>query len=173
MKKRKLEVADDFGFTVIGICCQLKDYRFSWYLNNKLGISLEKIEDFLFFSAQDKEMGNFSLYQFHKEEENLSFYLINNFSDEQKILIPKQKAMQYFFIVEGSYHHPFIEECVRKIKDVPQVLTAILFDEQQLKAIDLFLYKLEMYIINWRKEQKELLKKKQLYGKFITRQENS
>lgn len=173
MKKVQFKVQDDFGYTVVGICCQLKDYRFSWYLNNKMGIMLEKTDDMPYALSKNEEVSNFGLYQYQNEKESLSFYLINNHAAGRKIMVPEQKTLQYFLIIEGSFHQPFLDDCLQKIRQIPHVLTAIWIGGEQLKKFENVFYYFEMHIINWQKKQKELLKKKQLYGKSNNRTENS
>ena len=98
MHRLKLELDDDYTFLLYGVSCHLKDYRVAWYLNKQLKLDLIRSEVNLKTGKGD--LHPFSLYKSKDEDNHLTFYLLDNYSEDFP-LIKQLKQYDFFVIVEG------------------------------------------------------------------------
>lgn len=132
MAKYKLEWDADYNFDLIGICSNHADYKLCWSINKTLGINLKKEEDYVIAHKKSGDY-NFSFYEYYDEVTHVSFFLIKNISDTFKRLLPEKDQIDYFLIIkENSELEPL--EIVKKIKPSETVLTAFVFDVNELKS---------------------------------------
>lgn len=132
MAKYKLTWEDDFDFDLIGICSSNSDYRLCWGINKALSIQLTKAED---YSIKDKKWGEnyYSFYEFENEETFETYHLIKNQSFTFKKLIPEQDKIDYFLIIKNNYDTD-INDLVTRLKQVESILTAFVFDPNEIKS---------------------------------------
>jgi hypothetical protein len=143
-KKTVLESrSDPSGFTLAGISCHLKDYRLSFLLNQNLPAGFKKMEDF---------PGAFSLYFYVDEECRNSFYLLSNRNDE-KILFPELKQTDFIMLVDGPFKKARFDRMLKKIRAIPNVLTAFEIQAGSLKNFPGFLSDLEIHFMNIKKTE--------------------
>lgn len=131
MAKFTLTLEDDFNFLLVAICSHSKDYRLSWFLNQGLGISLVKGEDLEM--KRKSELYSFSFYSFEDPKEKLEYYLIGN-KCLNAHLIPEEKQTDFFLQIKGPMQLQMLNETIKKIKDIPVVLTAYELDAYELKS---------------------------------------
>jgi hypothetical protein len=132
MKKHKLFWEEDYDFDLIGICSSYTDYRLCWTINNALSIQLQKGEDYALKNKKDGEFF-FSFYEYIDEETRTAFFLVKNQSYNYKKLIPEQDKIDYFLIIKDNYNND-IQQLVSNIKTIESVMTAFVFDVQELKS---------------------------------------
>ena len=158
MAKHTLDITYDYEFLLFGISSHEKDYRICWALNKKLDLNLIKKDSLEIKGKKHTTPSYFSFFEFENTEELLHFSVIANFSEnkalitndntlfgqasqtekdnhsENELLIPEQKQMNYFFIVQGEVDDDKADELINKIKEIDMVQTAIRIDPTQLKS---------------------------------------
>ena len=143
-KKILLETrSEPILFTLFGISCHLKDYRLSYYLNQKLELSFVKMEDFLgcsFYFCRDEDCFN-------------SYYLLGNRGPET-ILLPDLRQTDFLLLAEGPFKKAQKEQLLEKIKGIQSVLTAFEVRFETIKNYNQMLTDLEIHLMNILKEAK-------------------
>lgn len=131
MAKLTLEIEEDYDFELVGICSHAKDYRLSWELNKKLEFDLVKDENLELTVKGEKQ--NYSFFSFIDDENLIEYYLINNRS-ENGILIPEEKRSDYFLLIRGVLREGQIEDHIREIATIKNVLTTYKIEVENLKS---------------------------------------
>ncbi len=132
MAKHKLILDDDFSFDLIGICSSNADYRLTWGINKGLSIALHKDED---LSLHVKKEGDhlFSFYSYYDEFEHIEYYLVKNVSNNYRHLIPEKNQVDYFLVIKNNFTLE-INDILASLKRVESILTAFIFDPDELKS---------------------------------------
>ena len=151
--KLALDAFDDQPFKLFAIHCSLEDYRMAFLLNKHLNINLtrsRKDVDFLLRSAPVL----FALYRFEDLQRYCCYYLISNKSRSQvrsgaiegslfgeegfdikdAHLFPELKNVDFFLKIEEDHNAVSEKELLEKIKGIPQIATAYLVGEEQIKT---------------------------------------
>jgi hypothetical protein len=97
-KKLKLTTGSSYDFTTIGIACQMKDYRFVFFLNDQLGFQLRRTEDLHF--GEGKDSRGFSFFIYYNPEERRQYYLLSNYHEEGR-LIPAERGADFILIINN------------------------------------------------------------------------
>jgi len=132
MAKHKLLFEDDYEFELIGLCSSHADYRLCWAINNSLGILLTKEDDYSVLEKKDGEHLH-SFYGYYDEEEHLEYYLIKNVSNNYQRLIPEKDQIDYFLVIKNNLVRE-INDMVTRLKENDSILTAFVFDPNELKS---------------------------------------
>ena len=133
MNKFKLDIEYNYEFVLMGICCQEKDYRLCWAINNQLGFEFKKSQDFEIKEKRKKEPTIYSLYVYEEEEKYRDFFLIANKS-EQRFLIPEYKETDYFIMIKGNIDPIEKEIIAKKLWELDMILAIFDIDPHQLKS---------------------------------------
>lgn len=131
MVKLTLEIEEDYDFELIGICSHAKDYRLSWELNQQLKFDLVKDENLELTVKGEKQ--NYSFFSFIDDENLIEYYLINNRS-ESGVLIPEEKRSDYFLLIKGVLREGQVEDLIREITAIKNVLTTYEIEVEHLKS---------------------------------------
>lgn len=131
MAKYQLEVEYDYDFQLVAICCHSKDYRISWYLNNALGIALEKDIKNIEIELNDSPSIH-TIYRFCNKNTQALYKLISN-RGTSGLLVQEHKNVDYFLMIENNFTEA-LENIVHKIKSLPIVLTAYEVELKKLKS---------------------------------------
>jgi hypothetical protein len=130
-------------FTLFGISCHLKDYRLSYYLNNRLELSFVKMEDFLGFS-----------FYYCRDEDSFNYYYLLGNRSQDSILLPDLKQTDFLLLVEGPCKKTQKERLLEKIRGIQNVLTAFEVRFETIKNYNVILTDLELHLMNILKDQK-------------------
>ncbi len=136
MVKFTLELEEDYDFLLIGVFSHVKDYRLSWYLNQKLGIDLQKFENLIL-----NLKGGSQEHSFHKfyDEENLKeYYLLANRS-EDGWLIPEEKC-DYMLMLKGHFSEDDFQSIKQSIHELKPVLATSQIVVEDLKSKENLLF---------------------------------
>lgn len=137
MHRFKLDFDDDYKFLLFGISCHLKDYRVAWYLNKELKLDLVRNEVAL--NTSKNEHHEFSIYKSADEANRLTYYLLDNYSEEFS-LIKNLKQYDFFIIVEG-YIDLFDEhDFITRLKKVAHLQMVAQEDPNVLKKFQYSLF---------------------------------
>ena len=143
-KKKILDTSPDTAlFTLFGICCHLKDFRLSYFLNNTLELELVKMEDFM----------GFSFYFCRHEDGEFSYYLLGN-RKQEAILLPDLKQTDFILLAEGPVNKTQKNRLLESIRGIQNVLTAFEIRFETIKNYNLILTDLELHLMNILKEKK-------------------
>ena len=75
-QKLVLDLGLSDGFTLLGIACHVKDYRFCWMVNQKLEIRMRKIKDFIPAEARNgDDVYGYACYFAEEDFREEQFYL--------------------------------------------------------------------------------------------------
>ncbi len=137
MAKFTLNIEEDYDFSIIGISCHAKDYRLCYELNQLFEADFVRTDDIEINIK--KSMGKFSIFEYHNEENYLSYFLISNRSD-QGFLIPEYKTIDFFLMLKGAINTKLIGGMVEKICSSQLILTAYFIEVSTLKSKQNFLF---------------------------------
>ncbi len=157
MAVRKL-VLDDFfeedKFTLIGIHCIVEDYRLAYLLNKTLNIGLQR--RFKDITNSNKA----TAYSIYEWEDNLQYDIWNLVANNCKVernepsnelnslfnqsqivtksyqLLPEFKKANYLLKIEDDLQNKNAKDILRKILEIPQIITAYIIEIDQLKSKD-------------------------------------
>lgn len=140
MAKEKLTYQEQFFYETIAIATYLKDYRASFFVNQKLFVALEKIED-LKIDQKAKSLSKVYAQFSHKDElSGVKYYLIANKS-LKGALFSSLKNFDFVFIVLSDEDDIDVYSLLDKLREIPDFQAALHVnkmskkDEGQLKKI--------------------------------------
>ena len=134
MKKRfTLDCAGEVEFSVLAINSHAKGYKLCWKINNFMHMNFEKVED----QTIENEM-TFSRYKYSTDE-NIEYNIVTNRS-KKGYLIPDQKSVNYFLIINNQNWAAEKKEFISKLKENKEVLLVFEIDVEKSKYIDRFIF---------------------------------
>ena len=134
MKKRfTLDCAGEVEFSVLAINSHAKGYKLCWNINNFMHMNFEKVED----QTIENEM-TFSRYKYSTDE-NIEYNIVTNRS-KKGYLIPDQKSVNYFLIINNQNWAAEKKEFISKLKENKEVLLVFEIDVEKSKYIDRFIF---------------------------------
>jgi len=143
---RKLKISADvsYNFTTFGVACHLKDYRFTFFLNEKLGFKFKRLDDLMIRDGGEEKGYSFFLYKHPDERRN--YYLISNFHESGR-LIPQEKGVDFFIIAEDVLPAAQKKQFVARIQEVSQVLAAYEIPLAKVKNLEVIFQEIEMHFM--------------------------
>jgi len=154
MGTRKLILEDfyeDHSFTLIGIHCTIEDYRLGYLLNKALSLNLKRL-------PKDLENNKNTTYSIFEWEDQFLFNIwhlvANNCKIETKIisvntlfnhpqnevkvypLVSEHKRANYLLKTSDKLTDRKTEILLKKILDIPQIITAYTIESSKLKSKD-------------------------------------
>ena len=130
MAKQLLRIEFDTSFSLFGISCHLKDYKFAWTINKSLGVEFKKAKAFL----KDANV-EFSQYKYQIDLDTI--YLFANKS-RQGFLITKKKEVDYWMLFNKTFDEKTISHYISTIRKTRPVLTV--FEEENKKIKEHFVF---------------------------------
>lgn len=143
-KKLKLSTGSSYDYTTIGIACHMKDYRFTFFLNDQLGFQMRRMKDLLFSEGND--LRRFSFFIYDNPEERRQFYLVSNYHEEGR-LIPSEKGADFLLIVNDTLSEARKRELVSRIQKIPQVLAAYDIPKGKANNLETIFEEIELHLI--------------------------
>lgn len=138
---------EDLSFSLIGIHCNLEDYKLAYLLNQSLLVNLKRSENDLIFNNG----ASYSIFEWENEKELKSWSFVSNiykqetettggigslFSNETTTrtlpLIPEYKKVNYFLKMCDEIQQVNEAKILKAIHKIPQVVTAYAIDPEQL-----------------------------------------
>lgn len=108
---------------VLAISCHQNSIKLAWEINRALDcdlVAVEELEENLYFI---KQLSGQAYFRWVEPSDRVTFHLISNLGDE-KLLVPSQKQIDYFFVITGIFKELDFETGTNKIKNIQNVLTA-------------------------------------------------
>ncbi len=148
-----LGLSDDF--TLVGIACHVKDYRFCWMLNKQLEIHLRKLKDFIPGTTKNaEEQYTYPLYYAEEEFREENFYLIGN-RCSGKDLVDKYAAVDYFLFIRDLAFPGGVRALLQEIKLIPQILTTFQIPLPDFRDAEFLLQGMEVTRMEYEMELRE------------------
>ncbi len=143
-----LDDFDDNEFTLIAIHSQLEDYRLAYFINQHLGVQLQKTSE-----VATTVHSFFSNYEWMDEQQDILWNLVANVTLSNKpnqqeafslfdqggqftkeYLIPEMKKVDYFLKIDAEEIYVELSENLKKIQRIPNIITTYKVDTDQLKS---------------------------------------
>lgn len=155
VKKIQFKVEYDSAYSLIGISCHLKDYRFMFHLNKLMGFDFKRVEDLPAYQSKTKNMNNYSLFLYKDPINHLVYYFIGNRSEEGTLL-PGEKNIDFVLMMKGPVGKTKRNKIIQTIKNIPNVLTAYEIAVSSIKDADMVFSDLEIHLVELQKKEKLL-----------------
>jgi hypothetical protein len=143
-RKLKLTSGSSYNYTTIGIACHMRDYRFTFFLNDQLGFQMKRMEDLL-LGEEDAKRG-YSFYVYENREERRNFYLVSNYHEEGR-LIPSEKGADFFLIFNDVIPATQKKQLIGRIQKIPQVLAAYEVPSDKANNLEMIFEEIEMHLL--------------------------
>ena len=125
MAKQLLRIDLDTSFSLFGISCHLKDFRFAWTINKSLNVDFKKSKPYI--KGYDLE---FSQYEYQLGLDTI--YLFANKSQDG-FLITKKKQVDYWILFHNTVDEKTVSHYISTIRKTQSVLTVFEEDNKQIK----------------------------------------
>ncbi|MEC8274100.1 MAG: IPExxxVDY family protein [Bacteroidota bacterium] len=130
MAKQLLRIDLDTSFSLFGISCHLKDFRFAWTINKSLSVDFKKSRPYVI--GNDLE---FSQYE-HTLDSDVIYLFANKSHDG--FLIKKMKQVDYWMLFHNTVDEKTVSHYISIIRKIQPVLTFFEEDNKQVKEHFLF-----------------------------------
>lgn len=125
MAKQLLRIDLDTSFSLFGISCHLKDFRFAWTINKSLSVDFKKSRPYVI--GNDLE---FSQYE-HTLDSDVIYLFANKSHDG--FLIKKMKQVDYWMLFHNTVDEKTVSHYISIIRKIQPVLTVFEEDNKQVK----------------------------------------
>ena len=109
---------------LLGIVAPIKDYQFSWQLNNLLGLNFRVNNDIEIQLTKKQRKYYFSIYEYPVPSITLTHYLYNNQFDGE-YLLPEFKHLDFLWLIKGDAvatdDLKFLIQCIHSLPGVQLV----------------------------------------------------
>jgi hypothetical protein len=143
-RKLKLSSGTTYNYTTIGIACHMKDYRFTYFLNEQMGFQFKRMDDLKLGEEEGSLAYSFYLYSIPAERRN--FFLVSNYHEDGR-LIPSEKGADFFLIVDDVLPAAQKKELTGKIQKIPQVLAAYDIPPGKANNLEVIFEEIEMNLL--------------------------
>jgi hypothetical protein len=129
------ELAEEFfeDSLLLGIVAPIKDYQFSWQLNQLLGLDFRVNNDIEIQLNKKNRKYFFSIYEYAVPAITLTHYLYNNQHDGE-YLLPEFKHLDFLWLIKGD---PITTEdlkiLIQSIKTLPGVQLVTEMTSEKIK----------------------------------------
>lgn len=129
------ELADDFfeDSHLLGIVAPMKDYRFSWLLNNTLRFSFRMKNDIEIQLTKKGRQYFFAVYEYKDPHGSLCHYLYNNQFDGE-YLLPEFRHLDFLWLIKGDVASAeLLQDITNSIKTLPGVQLVMELTNEKIK----------------------------------------
>ena len=125
MAKQLLRIELDTSFSLFGISCHLKDYKFAWTINKSLSVEFKKAK------AYPRD-GNLEFSQYKYQIDLDTIYLFANKS-RQGFLITKKREVDYWMLFNNTFDEKTVSHYISAIRKTRPVLAVFKEDNKKIK----------------------------------------
>lgn len=122
VKKAFLDFEPDFDFKLIALVCQLAPHTVCWWMEQKLRIPFKRDEELEIKPKNAKESVFFPIFTNTNQEETYFRYTLFGNKSNPGVLIPEQKAVDYYLKIEGEINKSDYLNLFVHLKQIPGVL---------------------------------------------------
>jgi hypothetical protein len=106
---------------LLGIVAPIKDYQFSWQLNQLLGFNFRVNNDIEIQLTKKQRKYFFAIYEYQVPSSSLTHYLYNNQFDGE-YLLPEFKHLDFLWLIKGDFFATEeLKNLIQSIKTLPGV----------------------------------------------------
>ena len=118
---------------LLGIVAPLKDYQFSWQLNQLLGFNFRVNNDIEIQLTKKQRKYFFSIYEYPVPSITLTHYLYNNLFDGE-YLLPEFKHLDFLWLIKGDAVAPDdLRSLLLAIRSLPGVQLVTEMTNEKIK----------------------------------------
>jgi hypothetical protein len=118
---------------LLGIVAPIKDYQFSWHLNQILGFDFRLNNDVEIQLTKKGRQYYFSIYEYPIPGLTLTHYLYNNQYDGE-YLLPEFKHLDFLWLIKGDGLEPAEQQALmQSIRILPGVQLVIEMTNEKIK----------------------------------------
>ena len=118
---------------LLGIVVPVKDYEFSWQLNQLLGLDFRVNNDIEIQLTKKQRKYFFSIYEYALPAISLSHYLYNNENDGE-YLLPEFKHLDFLWLMKGDeVSDESLQETIQTIRSINSVQLVTELSVSQIK----------------------------------------
>jgi hypothetical protein len=149
MAKRKqiLTLSAESTVSLLGISCHLKSYRLSFAMEQSLGFSFTRIDDFSPGAGDTADTFSYPFFVYKDAELKNTFCLVGNHHPHRKLL-PSLKQVDYFLMVHDPISKKLLENILSGVRNIPQVIGAYLIEHSKTKGIAQLLEEMELHLLH-------------------------
>ena len=130
MTKKLLRVNLDTNFSLLGISCHLKDFRFAWTINKYLQLEFKKSKPYI--KEENQEFSHYT-----QELDLEPIYLFAN-KGQNGFIVTKKKQVDYWMLFKNTLDEKAKQNYLNKIRDIDSVLAV--FEEENKKIKEYFVF---------------------------------
>jgi hypothetical protein len=121
------------GTLLLGLVAPIKDYQFSWQLNQTLGFDFRINNEIEIQLNKKSRTYFFSIYQYAVPSTSLVHYLYNNQFDGE-YLLPEFKHLDFLWLIQGDEITPDeLNALMQSIKSLPNVQLVTEMTNEKIK----------------------------------------
>ena len=106
---------------LLGIVAPIKDYLFSWHLNQIFGFNFRVNNDIEIVLTKQQRKYFFSIYEYAVPSTSITHYLYNNQFDGE-YLLPEFKHLDFVWLIKGEYiSEKELKTLMQSIKSIPGI----------------------------------------------------
>ena len=118
---------------LLGIVAPIKDYQFSWQLNNLLGFRFRVNNDIEIQLTKKLRKYYFSIYEYPVPSITLTHYLYNNQFDGE-YLLPEFKHLDFLWLIKGdAVAADDLKSLIQSIRSLPGVQLVTEMTNEKIK----------------------------------------
>ncbi len=155
--KLDIDFDDELDFKLIGISSSLRDYRLCHFINKHTGLnfiygkesplnhknevknkSQEELDFHIIYDRKSKSKNegihHFQVYRYCCEHFDYEYYILNNKSQENGILIPEAANFDYFMIIKHYIDEEDLIRLLELLKSIEDIMLVKEIDPTILKS---------------------------------------
>ena len=128
-------LAEEFfeNASLLGIVAPIKDYQFSWQLNQLLGFNFRVNHDIEIELTKKNRKYFFAIYEYAVPATSLTHYLYNNQHDGE-YLLPEFKHLDFVWLIKTEeLENDYLKELMGSIKSIPGVQLVTEMTSEKIK----------------------------------------
>jgi hypothetical protein len=119
--------------SLLGIVAPIKDYQFSWQLNQLLGLDFRVNNDIEIQLTKKQRKYFFSIYEYALPAISLAHYLYNNENDGE-YLLPEFKHLDFLWLIKGDpVSAEDLKALIQSIRTLPGVQLVTEMTNEKIK----------------------------------------
>ncbi len=145
---------DEIDYSLIAIHTSLEDYRFAYFINQRLHVNLNKSDKEIQINDKDGEV-QFSRFHYYEKKKDISWDLIQNINEiiqqkEEKnqslftnftievakkvYMLPEFKKVNYFLKIENSEEDTNLLKIQSELNTIDQIATNYIVNINKIKS---------------------------------------
>jgi hypothetical protein len=129
------QLAEEFfeNVVLLGIVAPIKDYQFSWQLNEVLDLNFRVNHDIEIELTKKNRKYFFSIYEYAVPSTSITHYLYNNQHDGE-YLLPEFKHLDFVWLIKAEMvESNYLKELTESIKALPGVQLVTEMTHEKIK----------------------------------------